>query len=327
MTMPPAQSSESEDIDGEIQQFISAIQAETAKHPHFAELAIADQRAILEAVRHPWSQGGPEASREDVNITGPAGRIPIRIIRAQGAPAPQPALVYFHGGGFTFFSTRTHDRVMREYAARSGAAVIGVDYALSPEAKFPVALNEAVAVIDQLAETGAEFGIDPERIAVGGDSAGANLALAASLILRDRGDGSRVRAMLLNYGFFDADFSTASHRRHGGPGEILTTDELAGYLHNYVGGTPHGDHPLVLPIRAELHDLPPSFHAIAQCDPLADGIRAMVAKMEAAGNDVSHTVYEGATHSFLEAVAVSRIADRAFDEASAWLRGHFSGPR
>ena len=320
MTAPPPQVGIGQDIDRDIRQFVSAILSATDEHPGFSDLAIADQRVIVDRTRHPWTLGGPDAVHDDLAVAGPTRAIPVRLIRPDRSPVSRPALVYGHGGGFTFFSTRTHDRLMREYAARSGAVVVGVDYALSPEAKFPVALHETVAVIDWLAEQGTALGIDPERLAVGGDSAGANLALAACLLLRDRGDGGRVRAMLLNYGFFDADTATPSHLRYGGPGNLLTTDELTGFLHNYIGGTDHADHPLVLPIRADLHGLPPSFHAIAQCDPLADGGRAMVAKMKQAGNRVWHRVYPGATHSFLEAVSISSLADQAFAEASDWLR-------
>lgn len=318
-----------EPIDPEVAVFAAAIQSAFA---NFADLPTADfprRRAIAEQVRSRWRAGGPSmARREDHVLATSAGEIRVRLFMPQVAspPAVWPALVYNHGGGFTSFSLDTHDRLMREYAAGAQAAVVGVDYSLSPEAKFPRALDEVVATLDHLFAHGAVLGVDPQRLAIGGDSAGANLALAACLTLRDRAVGDRcparpaVRGMLLNYGFFDRDFTTPSHRRHGGADKLLSTEELMGYLDNYLGGTDRWDDARALPILADLHDLPPSFHVIAECDPLADGNRAMAARLAAAGTTVTSVVYRGATHSFLEAVSISSLARRALDEASAWLR-------
>ena len=214
----------------------------------------------------------------------------------------------------------THDRLMREYAARSGAVVIGVDYALSPEARFPVALHQVHAVARWVAEQAGSLGIDPRRIGIGGDSAGANLSLATALHLRDQGEGSLLAAMLFNYGFFDADFTTASQRQHGHAGALLTTSELDGYLNAYLGEGDARTDPLALPALAKLDGLPPSLHIIAACDPLADGNRTLAARMIAAGNAVTVLDYPGATHSFLEAISISALAQRAFDESSRWLR-------
>lgn len=317
-----------EAIDPQVALFVRAVRCGYAGYPDFASRNIPEQRAISEEVRRPWRMGGPPMARcEDLLASGPLGRVRIRLFDHAATAAARPALIYLHGGGFSSFSLDTHDRLMREYAARSGAIVVGVDYSLSPEAKFPVALTETVCVADWLAEAAPDIGIDPDAIAIGGDSAGANLALAACLVLRGRGDGARMKAMLLNYGFFDTDFTTGSHARHGGADKLLTTEELAHYIHNYVGGTPHAANPLALPIHADLHDLPPSFHAIAQCDPLADGDRAMVAKLEEAGNQVTSIVYRGATHSFLEAVSIASLADRALTDASSWLAATLTSAR
>jgi acetyl esterase len=315
------------EIDPEIARFVAAVQADYAAHPDLAARSPAERRAIAEKVRERWRQGGPAmARRVDLIAPSAARGVPVRLLAAEEEAAPRPAMIYLHGGGFTTFSLDTHDRVMREYAARTGAIVIGVDYSLSPEAKFPTALNETVAVVDWLGAEGAALGVDPHRIAIGGDSAGANLALASAIVLRDRGQAGRLAAMVLNYGFFDADFTTASQRRHGGVDKMLSSEELTGYIEGYLGGTPHRDDPLALPLLADLARLPPSFHVIAECDPLCDSDLALVRRMTAAGNSVESRLYRGATHSFLEAVSISAIAERAFAESSAWLRARLAEP-
>ncbi|MDB5453662.1 MAG: hypothetical protein JWO33_2240 [Caulobacteraceae bacterium] len=311
---------EAEAIDPTIARFAAALQAGYARYPDLEKRPLAERRAIAEAVREPWRTGGPAMrAQRDTTVPSAAGEVRIRLFDATGETGPRAALVYAHGGGFTSFSLQTHDRLMREYAERTRAVVVGVDYALSPEAKFPTALEQVAGVVEWLTAQAARLGIDPNRIAAGGDSAGANLALSAAIKLRDARGSAQVAALLLNYGFFDADFRTASHARHGGPDKLLTTDELAWFLDNYLEGTPHRDHPLALPARADLRGLPPSFHVIAQCDPLADGDRAMVEKMRAAGDEVEAKVYPGATHSFLEAVSISPLAESALAESSAWL--------
>jgi len=137
--------------------------------------------------------------------------------------------------------------------------------------------------------------------------------------LRDQGRGATIKALLLAYGFFDDESGSASHAAHGGPGALLSTEELAGFVENYVGGTMLRDHPLAFPAKAALHSLPPSFHIIAECDPLADSDRAVAERMRAGGADVEATTYAGAMHSFLEAVSISALADRAFQESATWL--------
>jgi acetyl esterase len=309
-------------IDAEIAQFVAALLASSADTADAARVSMADQRSIAAERRHRWRQGGPDMWRVHDRVAAHAGKaVPVRIMepRAPAGGALRPVLVYVHGGGFVTFSLETHDRLMREYAARADLVVIGVDYALSPEARFPVALHEVVAVVDWLHDAAGGLGLDPRRIAIGGDSAGANLALSTCLTLRDRGEGDRIAAALFNYGFFDADFDTPSQRAHGGEGKLLTTEELRGYLNHYLGDAPWTD-PLALPALASLHDLPPSFHVIASCDPLADGDRAMARRLKEAGNAVVAREYRGATHSFLEAVSISSLAERAFAETADWLK-------
>src|SRR5205807_4157411 len=144
---------------------------------------------IAEQVRAPWTQGGPRMERtSELRIPYGEGSVRIRVLDPEGN-GPKPTLIYLHGGGWTIFSIDTHDRLMREYAARAGIVVVGVDYSLSPEARFPRAIDETVAVIRWLRLNGASIGVEPSRMAVGGDSAGAAMTIAACMKLRDEGEG------------------------------------------------------------------------------------------------------------------------------------------
>jgi acetyl esterase/lipase len=173
-----------------------------------------------------------------------------------------------------------------------------------------------------LAEAGPGLGIDPERIAIGGDSAGANLAVACCIVLRDAGEPARVKAMLLNYGGFDVVNSEDSARRYGGAGFMLGFDEMQAFWQNYMREPEDADNPLVCPLRANLAGLPPAFLTIPECDLLAEQSHAMAGRMNAAGVALRAEVYVGASHSFLEAVSVSEVADRALTDGAQWLAGN-----
>ena len=224
-----------------------------------------------------------------------------------GPPGPKPLLVYLHGGGWTMFSLDTHDRVMREYASRAGMTVAGVDYALAPEAKYPVALDQVVAVVRAMGE----------RVAIGGDSAGGNLALAAALRLRDE---RLVRAIVLNYGVFERSSSPEAQQRFGGPGNMLTTEEMDGFWRNYLRDENDASDPFVCPLRADLRGLPPTLLIVPERDLLTEQSLRLAARLAASGVNVKMEMYRGAVHSFLEAVSIAPIADRAFADTAAWLR-------
>lgn len=309
-----------EELDPEIRRFVREMEAEWARHPGFAAAQPAEARRIAEVVRAPWARGGP-AMAGTVDRVVPVAGADVRIrIHDPGPAGTKPAFVYLHGGGWTIFSLDTHDRLMREYAGRAGVAVVGVDYALSPEAKFPVALRQVSAVVRWLEAHAATIGVDPGRIALGGDSAGANLALASCLALRDEGDGGIVRAMVLNYGVFDHRCSGEARRRFGGPGFMLGADEMDGFWRNYLRDQRDADDPLACPINADLAGLPSTFMVIPECDLLTEQSLRMADRLLAAGVRTDAKLYRGASHSFLEAVAIAAIAGRALDDTAAWLR-------
>lgn len=307
------------DIDPDLRRFM-AINAEAyGSHPPLEGLSLAEARKIFAAVREPWRAGGPVmASTRDLAIETRHGFVPVRVHDPRPG-APKPALIYVHGGGWTIFNIETHDRLMREYAARAGVVVIGVDYDLSPEVKFPVALEQVVDVVGWLRTAAAELGIDPARVAIGGDSAGGNLSLTTCLALRDRGEGDAIAAMILNYPVVDRETGADHAERYGGPAYMLTKDEMEQFWVNYLADPMDAENPLANPARADLTGLPPTFIAIAECDLLAGQGAAIARRLEAAGVSVRAETYVGACHSFLEAVSIAPIADRALAEASAWL--------
>lgn len=306
-----------DDVDPDIRVFQQRTTAAYESLSGGAYRDLAHRRAVAEEVRKPWVEGGPVmASTEEMQVGDPAVR--IRIHRPTNAP-DLPALIYIHGGGWTLFSLDTHDRLMREYAQRTGCAVIGVDYSLAPEYRFPHALNEVVGLCRWVEASGARHSIDPDRAAIGGDSAGANLALAAALKLRDEGKPSLLRGLLLNYGVYDGSPSS-SYRRYDGPQYMLTAEEMDAFWQTYLGDEDFSQNPYARPIIADPAGLPPAFFCVAQCDILLDENCAMAERLKAAGVPTEVRVYAGATHSFLEAVNISPLASAALAEEAGWLR-------
>jgi acetyl esterase len=303
------------ELDPDIRTFHARTTADYARLSGGGYADLAQRRAVAETVRQSWAAGGPTMAHSETLSVGPFGTR-IRIHRPTNEQ-PLPAMVYLHGGGWILFSIDSHDRLMREYAARSGCVVIGVDYSLAPEARFPRALDEIEAVCAWLRDEGAAHGIDPTRLALGGDSAGGNLALSSALRLRDAGHD--VAALLLNYGAFDT-VERGSHATYDGETFMLTRAEMVEFWDNYLGSSPAAaEHPHARPMLANLRGLPPAFLCIAECDILLDENLAMADRLREAGVAVTARVYPGATHSFLEAVEISTLADRALAEASHWL--------
>lgn len=308
------------ELDPEIRRFLETMAADASRYPPPEELPFDEARRVLERVRARWTEGGPRMyATAEHRVKGGAVPFDIRLY-LPGPERDKPALIYLHGGGWTYFSPDTHDRLMREYAARADAVVVGVDYALSPENKYPVALNQVLHTVAWLGKAGPSVGVDPRRLALGGDSAGANLAVAAALQLRDRGELEPVKDLVLNYGAFDAACSEESERRFGGDGYMLGAAEMRRFWDNYVRDSADLDDPLVCPLRADLAGLPPAFFVIPECDLLTEQNRQMAGRMTSAGVRVEAVEYPGTTHSFLEAMSIAAVSRRALADTADWLR-------
>ena len=310
----PVEGDQTDQLEPYLREFYSRLAADYERHAGGREIDIVERRRVAELVRAPWKAGGPiMADTADLSVG--SLQVPIRIHRPIADPN-LPVLIYAHGGGWMLFSLDTHDRLMREYAARAQVTVIGVDYSLAPEAKFPRPVEELVSVVSWLRSEGSTFGLASARVAIGGDSAGANLAVATNLALIGAGEVP-LDAQLLNYGAFDS-YRRPSHDQFDGPDFNLTSAEMTDFWVNYLPPEAASD-PLARPLLADLRGLPSTFLCIAECDILADENREMADALAKAGVPVTARTYQGAAHSFLEAVSISPLADRALSEASDWL--------
>ena len=266
----------------------------------------------------------PEAEVGDLTVTGPTGPLRLRLYRpiARGSE-PLPVLVYFHGGGFVVNSVNTHDRLLRLLAARSGAVVCAVAYSRAPERRFPHQHEEALAALRWVAREGAAHGLDPQRIAVGGDSAGANLALGAALAARAP-DEPRVAFGLLFYGMFAHDFDTVSHRRFGDGRYGLNTARMRWYWHQYLADAADVHDPRAVPLLADLRGLPPLLLLAAELDCLRDDTLRLAERLTEAGVPHRLAVCDGLPHSFATMTRLVHKADHAVLQAALEVRRHLN---
>ena len=270
------------------------------------------------------AMAGPEqpvARVENRTIPGPGGPIPVRVYWPMRGKT-LPILVYFHGGGWVFGNINSVDRNCRVLANAAGCVVVNVEYRLAPENKFPAAADDAYAVVAYVAAHPGEFDADPARIAVGGDSAGGNLAAVACLMARERG-GPRLVFQLLVYPVTDYDDNRPSLARNDG--YIITRKVLQYFWDHYVSSVAEARHPYASPLNApRLEGLPPAFVITAECDPLCDQGEAYAHRLRQSGVPVTLKRYDGAIHVFFQMGAVIDSGREAVADAVAALRAAFA---
>ena len=291
---------------------------EQAGLPPVSSLSVEAARAQAEEGNRAWNRDPPAlASVTELAMPGPAGPIRLRHYRPREA-ASLPLVIYLHGGGFVLCSLDTHDRVMRLLALDSDAAVIGVDYRLAPEYPFPKPLDDCVAAIRWIRAEAPRLGIDPDRVVLAGDSAGANLALASLLDLRDAREGVP-RGAALFYGCFWRRFDTPAHARFGDGSWRLGTAEMGWFWQHYLGDRSSSD-PRAEPLHAELKGLPPLFLTAATLDPLYDDTIELDRRLEAAGVARQLEVYPGLVHGFMQMTPRCAAARAALRDAGHAIR-------
>ena len=251
-----------------------------------------------------------------------AAGIPVRVYRPEGN-GPFPMLVWFHGGGWVIGSVDGADATCRRLAAGAGALVVSVEYCLAPEHPFPAAPEDCYAATVWAVEHAGELGADPARVAVGGDSAGGNLAAVMALLARDR-HGPRILLQVLIYPVTNHDFNAASYRENA-TGFVLSTEDMRWFWRHYLSREEQGREPSASPLLAKsLADLPPALVVTAGCDPLRDEGEAYAVRLRDAGVAVTLTQYSGMFHGFLR---MTRILDQSrvlLDEVAGALRKSLS---
>jgi len=279
--------------------------------------------AAAETLKAP--QLGPDLPRvTDLEANGAFGKTRVRLYDPLNDGKSLPALIYLHGGGWCGGSIENRDDGARLFAARSNMAVLSVDYALAPEHKFPGPLQDVVAVSRWFRDHGNEFGIDPQRLAIGGDSSGANLALAAALDLRNA-DENFIRNLILFYGVYAHDHSTASHQSFGCDDRYtLSSAAMDLCWRMYLANPTQDQDPRSAPLLADMAGLPPAYIMCGSLDPLLDDSLQLYTKMQEAGIDVTRRIHDGVPHGFISFIDTVDLSRQAWTEAAEYLRSQIS---
>ena len=304
-------------IDPELVAAGKLLQSRGLVAPDRTQASLSEVRAATDRIGAFLGEGSIPLEREqDLALPGPHGQVPCRLYLPDGAEKP-PLIIYVHGGGFMQGSLPSWDAMLRELVRQSSVAALSVDYRLSPEHRFPVAFDEVAAMVRLAAREGAGFGIDPTRLAVGGDSAGANLALAAALAVRDAGQ-RELGFMLLIYGCFSTDTESASWQRFG-QGAGLSQTQMRWIWETYLERPEQRSDWRAAPILANFAGLPPAHLVVGNLDPLLDDSHRLAARLKAAGVPCALTVYEGINHGFIRYGRLIATARRAIGDCATAL--------
>ena len=305
-------------LDPQVKGLLDAMAANPA--PRMIDLPVAQAREMYRGIASTLDlQGVPIGKVEDRKIPGPGGDIPVRIYTPVAAGSGAlPVLVYFHGGGWVIGDLETHDALCRSFANEAGCKVVAIDYRLAPEHRFPAAADDCFAAVKWIEANASEIGVDANRIAVGGDSAGGNLAAVVSQLAL-AAKGPRIAFQLLIYPVTDTNTDTGSYRDNAS-GYFLERDSMVWFFDHYLGGADRND-PRIAPLKAtSLAGLPRAYVVTAGFDPLRDEGRAYAEALKAAGVATEHVNYEGMIHGFFNLQAAFDVARGAVKAASKALK-------
>jgi acetyl esterase len=293
-------------------------QLASAGGPPLRDAGVEQARQMIKLMALADGEPEPVARAEARTIPGPAGALPVRVYASGDDRSLRPILLWLHGGGWVIGDLDTADPTCRKLANRSGALVVSVDYRLAPEDPHPAASDDAIAALRWLAANGAELGGDPARIAVGGDSAGGNLAAVTAIAARD--EGIPVRLQVLVYPVTDATMSSASYDENA-EGYLLTRDSMAWFTEHYLSGGSDPKEPTVSPLHADdLSGVAPALVLTAEFDPLRDEGEALALRLQEAGVAVEQRRFDGMIHGFFALGTVTPMADEAVELAADRLQ-------
>ncbi|WKV70445.1 alpha/beta hydrolase [Streptomyces sp. PCS3-D2] len=296
----------------------------TAEPPFLYEIPVADGRKAVDDVQSGDGVTLPPVDQEWLTVPGgPTGEVRTRIVRPRGATGPLPVVLYLHGAGWVFGNAHTHDRLVRELAVGAGAALVFPEYDLSPEARYPVAIEQNYAVARWITADGGRHGLDGGRLAVAGDSVGGNMSAALTLMAKERGDVRLVQQVLF-YPVTDAAFDSASYQEFA-EGYFLRRDAMRWFWDQYTTDPAQRAEITASPLRAgtdQLTGLPPALVITAEADVLRDEGEAYAAKLRAAGVPVTALRALGTIHDFvmLNALRETAAANLAIGLAVDTLR-------
>ena len=305
-------------VDPEAQALLDLISAGGLS---MSAVSVQDARNVMDMmVRFVDVTPEPVARVEDRLLPGPAGQIPVRIYTPEGG-GPFPVLVYYHGGGFAVCSIETHDELCRALTNAAGCIVVSVEYRLAPEHKFPAAVEDCYAATKWVAENAVAIGGDPARVAVGGDSAGGNLAAVIAQMARDQG-GPLLALQVLIYPATTFTIEMPS-RRENAEGYFLTEADMQWFAGHYLRSEADASDPRVSPLEAkDVSGLPPALVITAEYDPLRDEGEAYAVRLREAGVPVVCSRYDGMIHGFLS--MQMQKCTKARQEIAAALRSAFA---
>jgi acetyl esterase len=314
----------SERIDPELVAAGLLLQEKGLVAPDRTQAPLSAVRAAVDRIGAFLGEGSVPLRRErNLSLPGPHGQVPCRLYLPDDVERP-PCIVYAHGGGFMQGSLDSWDAMLRELVRGSGVAALSVDYRLAPEHRFPVAFDEIVAMIRLMAREGAGLGIDPTRLAAGGDSAGANLALAAALALRDAGEKA-LKFLLLIYGVYSSDSDSPSWQRFG-KGAGLSQTQMRWIWETYLEHKEEAADWRAAPILASPAGLPPAHLVVGRLDPLLDDSRNLKARLDAAGVPATLAVVDGLNHGFIRYGRLITRARQTLADCAAALGKAFATP-
>jgi len=303
-------------IDPQVQAVLDLV-AKSGR-PAYNTLSPKDARQLFRETRPASTPAPPQIGTVENML---AGNVPVRVYRPHGVAAGTalPTLVFFHGGGWVIGDLDTHDVLCRCLTAEAGLTVVAVDYRLAPEHKFPAAADDAWAATTWVVANGAKLGVDPQRLAVGGDSAGGNLAAVVALMARDAGSPS-IKYQVLLYPVTDVGTETGSYRSFA-DGYLLTRDGMKWFFDHYLAKADDAKDWRVSPLRAKsLKGVAPALIITAGFDPLRDEGEAYAKALRDAGVTVDYICYGGMIHGFMPMGKLIATGNRAVSHAAASLR-------